>query len=75
MIADVFKSGYEWAPDRRFAEEVIEQCAEFPNGQEDDLVDSTVQAMIRFRAGGFIRTANDEDEDEDAPRYRRKRYY
>lgn len=74
MIADVFSSGYVWAPRRRFAEEVIEQCADFPNGDEDDLVDSTVQALIRFRAGGFIRTANDEEEEE-RPRVRRKRMY
>lgn len=74
LIADIFASGYVWAPERRFAEEVIEQAAEFPNGAEDDLVDSLVQAMLRFREGGFIRTANDEEEDE-TPRVRRKRYY
>jgi predicted phage terminase large subunit-like protein len=75
IVSDIFASRYVWAPARRFAEEVIEQLAEFPNGAEDDYVDSTVQAMIRFRAGGFIRTANDEDEDDEHPRYRRKRYY
>lgn len=74
MVADVFSSRYVWAPERRFAEEVIEQLADFPSGDADDLVDSTVQALIRFRAGGFIRTANDEDEI-DQPRARRKRYY
>lgn len=75
LIADIFSSRYVWAPERRFADVVIEQCAEFPNGAEDDLVDSTVQALIRFRQGGFVRTANDEAEEEDAPRVRRKRYY
>lgn len=75
LIADIFASSYVWAPDRRFAEEVIMQCADFPNGTEDDLVDSTVQALLRFRAGGLIRTANDEDDEQDAPRARRKRYY
>lgn len=74
MVSDIFASGYVWAPERRFAEEVIEQMAEFPNGAEDDLVDSTVQAMLRFRQGGFIRTANDEAEEDSVPR-RRKRYY
>ena len=73
-VSDVFASRYVWHPERRFAEEVIEQCAEFPNGQEDDLVDSTVQALIRFRQGGFIRTQNDEDEEEHVPR-RKRRYY
>lgn len=74
LIADIFASGYVWAPDRRFAQDVISQAAEFPNGMADDLVDSTVQALLRFRAGGLIRTEHDEEEDE-APRARRRRYY
>ncbi len=73
-VVDIFASGFVWAPERRFAEVVIEQMAEFPNGAADDLLDSAVQAMIRFRQGGFIRTANDEQDEESAPR-RRKRYY
>jgi predicted phage terminase large subunit-like protein len=74
-IADIFASKYVWMPDRPFARDVREQCAEFPLGIEDDLVDSTVQALIRFRAGGFIRTANDEVEDDEPRTYRRKRMY
>jgi phage terminase large subunit-like protein len=75
LISDIFASRFVWAPERRFAEELIEQAASFPNGDADDLVDSTVQAMIRFRAGGFIRTANDEVEDDEPRTYRRKRMY
>jgi len=76
MVTDIFASGYVWAPPRRFAEEVITQCQDFPAGEKDDLVDSTVQAMIRFRAGGFISTANDDlDDEEETRRYVRKRYY
>lgn len=73
-VVDIFASGFVWAPERRFAEIVIEQMAEFPNGDADDLLDSAVQAMLRFRQGGFIRTANDEAEEASLPR-RRKRYY
>ena len=36
------------------AEEVIEECAAFPYGDHDDLVDSTTQAIMRFRQGGLI---------------------
>jgi predicted phage terminase large subunit-like protein len=75
LVADIFASGYVWAPDRRFAEEVIMQCADFPSGEEDDLVDSTVQALLRFRAGGLIRTEHDEEEERDQPRARRRRMY
>jgi hypothetical protein len=43
-----------WAPKKKFAEEVIEECAAFPYGDHDDLVDSTTQAIMRFRQGGLI---------------------
>lgn len=75
LVADVFASGYVWCPDKRFAQDVVNECAEFPNGMADDLVDSTVQALLRFRAGGLIRTEHDEEEERDQPRARRRRYY
>lgn len=75
MVADIFASGYVWRPDRRYAEEVTIECAEFPNGEHDDYLDSTVQAMLRFRSGGFINTANDDLDDEEERHYVRKRYY
>jgi predicted phage terminase large subunit-like protein len=74
LVSDIFASGFVWAPERRFADELISEVAEFPNSEHDDLVDSTVQAMLRFRQGGFIRTQNDEDEEEHVPR-RKRRYY
>jgi predicted phage terminase large subunit-like protein len=75
MISDIFASRFVWAPERRFADEVITQCADFPSGEADDLLDSTVQAMLRFREGGFIRTANDEEDEDTGPRQRRRRMY
>ena len=65
-VADLFASGIVWAPDRRFAEEVIEEFAAFPAGEHDDLVDSSTQALLRFRQGGFI-PLNSDEEDEDLP--------
>ena len=53
-VAPLFESGQIWAPEFKFAEEVIEECASFPNGDHDDLVDSTTQALMRFRQGGFL---------------------
>ena len=72
-VSDLFRSGKVWRPDTRWAEEVVEQMAAFPNGEHDDLVDSSVQALIRFRQGGFLRLASDE-EDEPVT-FRRKVYY
>ena len=62
-VADLFRSGIVWVPDRRWAHEVIEECNDFPAGANDDLVDSTTMALMRFRQGGFIRLPNDEPED------------
>ena len=58
-VSDIFASGFVWAPETRWAEEVIEEMASFPNSDHDDLVDSTTQALIRFRKGGFIRLQTD----------------
>ena len=54
-VAPLFESGMVWAPtDKEFAQDVIEECASFPYGDHDDLVDSTTQAIMRFRQGGFV---------------------
>jgi len=64
-IATILESGMVWAPDTDWADELIEECAAFPNGDNDDLVDSMVMALMRFRAGNFISLLVDED---DVPR-------
>jgi len=62
-VADIFASGKVWAPRKRWAEEVIEEMAAFPNSDHDDLVDSATQALLRFRKGGFIRLQTDEEDE------------
>ena len=62
-VSDLFSSGIVWAPDRRWANEVIEECNDFPSGANDDLVDATTLALMRFRQGGFIRLPSDEEDD------------
>jgi predicted phage terminase large subunit-like protein len=74
-VSDLFRSGIVWAPDRRWAKEVIEECNDFPSGANDDLVDSTTLALIRFRQGGFIRLPSDEPEDIPGFRSSRNRLY
>ena len=70
-IAPLFESGCIWAPKREdFAQEVIEECASFPFGQHDDLVDSTTQAIRRFREGGLMSHPEDyEDEKIDQKKH------
>ena len=75
-VSDLFSSGIVWAPDRRWAKEVIEECNDFPSGANDDLVDSTTLALARFRQGGFIRLPSDEEDDIQMFRSQKnKRYY
>ena len=72
-VSDLFASGKVWAPGTRWADEVIEEMAAFPNSDHDDFVDSSTQALIRFRKGGFLRLQTDE---EDEPiRFKRKMAY
>ena len=72
-ISALFESGMVWCPDTRWAEEVMDELASFPNGDHDDLVDSSSQALMRFRLGGFI--SIDSDEEDEPINYRRKVAY
>lgn len=67
-VADLFASGNVWRPNTRFAEEVVEEFAAFPAGEHDDLVDSSTQALLRFRQGGFLRLKSDEEEEPFYPK-------
>lgn len=67
-VADLFSSGVIWAPNNEMADRVITQFAEFPHGDSDDLVDSSSQALLRFRAGGFVKSAMDEQDEPILPR-------
>ena len=71
-VAPLFEAGQIWATDDKFTEEVIEECAAFPYGDHDDLVDSMTQAVMRFRQGGFIEHPDDE---EDTPLPQQQRVY
>jgi predicted phage terminase large subunit-like protein len=73
-VADLFTSGKVWAPDTRWAREVIEEVAAFPVGENDDYVDTTTQALLRYRQGGFISLDSDEPEDRFFQR-RKAAYY
>ena len=63
MVAPIFEGGKVWAPEKKFAEDLIEECAAFPYGEHDDFCDSMSMALIRFRKGGFLRLNHDEAEE------------
>ena len=75
-VSDLFASGIVWAPDKRWAKDVMEECNDFPSGSNDDLVDSTTQALLRFRKGGFLTLPDDEvGEPRGFRSHRREGYY
>jgi predicted phage terminase large subunit-like protein len=66
--APLFEAGLIWAPNEQYAEEVIEECASFPYGDHDDLVDSMTMAIMRFRQGGFLPHPEDYEVEKTEPR-------
>ena len=73
-VAPILESGMVYVPETRWAEELVEECAAFPFGDYDDLVDSTTQALLRYRQGGFIGLESDYYMQDNEPR-RIKEYY
>lgn len=68
-VSDLFASGRVWAPDTRWAREVIEEVAAFPAGEHDDYVDTcfvgdtqvllfngTTKCIKDVRVGEFVAT-------------------
>ena len=74
-VAPIFESGAVYAPvGRRWAEEVIEECAAFPFGDHDDYVDSMTQALMRYRQGYYVEL-EDDFADEPIEVNSRRNYY
>jgi len=74
MVSPIFESGKVWYPNEKFADEVIEEVASFPNGDHDDYCDSMTMALMRFRQGGFISLQGEEIAEDWFPR-RAREYY
>ena len=74
-VAPIFESGMVWAPDENFADEVIEEMASFPYGDNDDYCDSATMALMRFRQGGFLSLHEDYQDEVKLLRKDRTVYY
>jgi len=74
-VAPLFESGAIWAPNKKFAEEVIEECAAFPFGDNDDYVDSTTQALMRYRQGYYVSLKDDFKDDKTEHAQLGREYY
>ena len=74
-VAPILESGIVWAPDTDWAEELVEECAAFPHGDNDDMVDVTTMALMRFRQGNFISLQTDDNTDSSGHRDLVPEYY
>lgn len=54
-VQGLFEENLIYAPDRDWAQLLIDTCASFPKGKHDDLVDSTTQALRWMRDNGIIK--------------------
>jgi len=53
-VSPIFANGTVYAPNRDWADMVIDQCASFPKAKHDDLVDAVSQALTYLRERGFL---------------------
>ena len=73
-VAPIFESGHVWRTEDEWAIDVMEECASFPFGENDDLVDATTLALLRYREGNLVQL-NDDHKDFEIPRDKRKYEY
>ena len=73
-VSPMFESGMVWATEDAFAEEVIEEMASFPYGENDDFADSATMALMRIRQGGLIELGTDYEDEVSFDR-RKLSYY
>lgn len=72
-VAHLFAEGIVWAPDKTWADEMINQVAAIPRSVHDDLCDSMTQSLIYLRRNNWIQrkeelTLQVEDELKYRPR-------
>ncbi len=63
MVAPIMKAGRLWYIPRNWAYDVINQCAKFPTGEFDDLVDTVVMMLAYIRRLGMFELPDDEKDD------------
>lgn len=53
-VVPIFANAQVYAPDREWADVVIDEMATFPHGRYDDLTDTATGALRHLRAGGML---------------------
>lgn len=53
-VVPVFANSQVWAPNREWADVVLDEMEVFPHGRYDDLTDTATQAIRHLRTGGML---------------------
>ncbi len=73
----LFHGGRIWVPEnKRWAEEVLHECAVFPAADHDDYVDTVTQAVLWIKEGAWV--THPDDEWQNVGRYgriKKRKYY
>lgn len=64
-VQHLFSEGLIYAPDKTWADIVLNQCANFPKGKHDDLVDTVTQALRYLRTTGLLQRVEEVQSDVD----------
>lgn len=59
-----FERGAIFYVNKRWADEVIEECAQFPVGEHDDICDTVVMAALWLRKRWYLEYLDDGDDDD-----------
>jgi hypothetical protein len=62
-VQHLFSEGLVYAPDKSWADMVINQCAAFPKAKHDDLGDPATQALKHLRTTGMLQRADEINAD------------
>jgi|TARA_R110002020_G_scaffold88900_5_gene217726 predicted phage terminase large subunit-like protein len=67
----LLEDGRIWFPsNKKWAKNLIDICAAFPAGDNDDIVDTCTQAWLRLRKGWFVTHSQDYEDDDYEPKQR-----
>ena len=64
-VQHLFDEGMVYAPDKIWADMVIQQVSVFPKGKHDDLVDTVSQALRHLRDLGMMQRATERTAELD----------
>lgn len=60
-VVPIFVDNAVWAPNTQWAQSVIDQCAQMPKGQHDDLADTVTQFLNWARNNHLLARADEEE--------------